>query len=466
MRGLFIGIHSSCSYNEEPSIYNYIISVNITSFWNQKCSIGNIYFPQNRWPDARLNAFSELDQWLRSHSNINFPAVLVGDFNMPFEKLKKYISKHFPEWTVAKLTGNNITYTKGSKSSYIDHIIYNEAMAPHVHLSSSCTSFTGISDHKPIILSCNKELSKGFMKPKKSLKWSKPICKTKCTDILSHNYFSILANELESSYEESSADDMVKKFINTSYSIGKKIKAFIPMDHKGPAFHCPYYVKKLSNDKHLAYVNIKPFSDCPNVDAYLEQFTQYHKLYKIIKKIKNLASDSSGHSLNSDYWANVFRNNHRNPTTWNINESISYSDIRNTVLSMKSNKAPGPDGIPIEFYKALFLISRYAFTHNYIRPEQFGFRNHEECISLYISIREICQRRKFKGKFTYVAFLDLKKAYDSVPIYNILTKIFHLGIRDKCFNFISKLYLTSKARARYLNMLSDEFPINRGVRQG
>jgi len=57
--------------------------------------------------------------------------------------------------------------------------------------------------------------------------------------------------------------------------------------------------------------------------------------------------------------------------------------------------------------------------------------------------------RKFKGKLTYVAFLDLKKAYDSVPIFNIFKKIFHLGISDKCFDFISKLYLTSKARARY-----------------
>jgi len=111
-------------------------------------------------------------------------------------------------------------------------------------------------------------------------------------------------------------------------------------------------------------------------------------------------------------------------------------------------------------------ISKHAFKHNFIRPEQFGFRNHEESISLYISIREICQKRKFKGEFTYVAFLDLNKAYDSIPIFNILTKILHLGIRDKCFDFISNLYLTSKYRARYLDMLSYDFPIHRGVRQG
>jgi len=40
-------------------------------------------------------------------------------------------------------------------------------------------------------------------------------------------------------------------------------------------------------------------------------------------------------------------------------------------------------------------ISNYALSHNFIRREQFGFRNHKECIRLFITIREICQRRKF-----------------------------------------------------------------------
>ena len=86
MRDLYIGVHNSCSYVPESSNFNYIISVCLTSFWNQKCSIGNIYFPQTRWTEARLNAFSELDKWLRCHNKDNAPAVLMGDFNMPFEK--------------------------------------------------------------------------------------------------------------------------------------------------------------------------------------------------------------------------------------------------------------------------------------------------------------------------------------------------------------------------------------------
>ena len=88
-------------------------------------------------------------------------------------------------------------------------------------------------------------------KPKKTFKWSKHICNTQNTNILSHNYFSVLANNLESKFNETSADDMVKEFINTSISVGKEIKVFIPSKFKGPAFHCSEYIKKISIVKHF-----------------------------------------------------------------------------------------------------------------------------------------------------------------------------------------------------------------------
>jgi len=611
MRGLFIGVHTSCSFFQEPFIYKYIISVTITSFWNQKCTIGNIYFPQTKWKEERINAFVELSHWLNFHDKNDSPAILVGDFNMSLTKIKSYISRHYPEWTVATLQGNQFTYAKGTRSSCIDHVIFNKSMATHVNKTSVCTSFFGISDHKPIIFSCKKTLSDDFIRPTKTFKWSTHICNTKDSTIFSHNYFSVLAEDLDSHKNVLTADGMVNKFLETSTKVGKDIKAFVPSKLHGSAFHCPYFIKKLSHEKHNAYMNIKPFFNCENVNDYLSQMNNYLKICKTIKKVKSkfrsarykaniikigkhfmnkeyrsgwqglkkiakpsysvspspsikskdghdlvsstdqlhrwaehykdLFSDSTGHSLNRTYWNYIFHSFPYNEFSWNINDPISIPEIQNIVLSMKNNKAPGPDGLPIEFYKAFFRksnqnetneenfsnaakcleiifnkiwngsfpkewnsasivsipkkgdlsdcnnyrgislinvglkiiskivterISKYALSHNYIRPEQFGFRNHEECISLFISIREICQRRKFNGQFTYLAFLDLKKAYDSVPIFNILTKLYHLGIRGKCFDFLSNLYLSSKARARFLDMLSDEFSIKRGVRQG
>jgi len=89
-------------------------------------------------------------------------------------------------------------------------------------------------------------------------------------------------------------------------------------------------------------------------------------------------------------------------------------------------------------------IPNFSLKNNFIRPEQFGFRSKEEYISLYISVREICQRRQFLKKSTFLAFLDLKKAYDSVPIFNTLTKLYHLGIRDNYLNFLNNLYISVK----------------------
>ena len=109
-------------------------------------------------------------------------------------------------------------------------------------------------------------------------------------------------------------------------------------------------------------------------------------------------------------------------------------------------------------------ISEYGLHNNFIRPEQFGFRNKEECISLFISIHEICRRRQLDNKETYLAFLDLKKAYDSVPIGNILHKIDCLGIRGKSFKFIKNLYLTSKANVKINGQCSESFNVMKGVR--
>ena len=111
-------------------------------------------------------------------------------------------------------------------------------------------------------------------------------------------------------------------------------------------------------------------------------------------------------------------------------------------------------------------ISEYGLSNNFNRPEQFCFSSKEECISLFISMCEICQRRQYFNKETYLAFLDLKKAYDSVPIGDILNKIYRLGIRGKSFEFIKNLYVTSKTCVKVDNKYSEFFRILKGVRRG
>jgi exonuclease III len=97
MRGLLIGVHSSCSFFQEPFLYKYIISVNITSLWNQKCTIENIYFPQSKMEGSKtsLLLMNFLSGYVFTIEKKNVPAVLVGDFNMSLTKIKSYISNNF-----------------------------------------------------------------------------------------------------------------------------------------------------------------------------------------------------------------------------------------------------------------------------------------------------------------------------------------------------------------------------------
>ncbi len=70
------------------------------------------------------------------------------------------------------------------------------------------------------------------------------------------------------------------------------------------------------------------------------------------------------------------------------------------------------------------------------------------------------------GEYTYLAFLDLKKAYHSIPIYNILTKLYNMSIRSNTYTFLTNLYRTSKAHETHQSTQSEDFPVHRGVRQG
>jgi len=80
------------------------------------------------------------------------------------------------------------TFSRGTKSSSIEHIVFNNVLAEFFNNPSICNLFFGISDHKPIIVSCKKDLSNVFVSSLKTSRWSnKHICNTKSREILTHN---------------------------------------------------------------------------------------------------------------------------------------------------------------------------------------------------------------------------------------------------------------------------------------
>lgn len=107
------------------------------------------------------------------------------------------------------------------------------------------------------------------------------------------------------------------------------------------------------------------------------------------------------------------------------------------------------------------LEGRGAFSR-----AQAGCRHREEAPAQAVGLYETIQRRTQQGKTTLAVFIDLKKAFDTVPHAGMITKLCKYGVSGRALAFIQALYDSSSFRVRTAAGLSDETDLLRGVRQG
>ncbi|KAH9276206.1 hypothetical protein BASA83_001480 [Batrachochytrium salamandrivorans] len=261
----------------------------------------------------------------------------------------------------------------------------------------------------------------------------------------------------------------------------------------------------------------------------------------------SLAADTTGHSLDLQYWHDrqPIQASPNTPTIRNsdiLDQDFSWNQIAAALLQMSPRKAPGDDGITTAFYQAaLYMpantqedvpptpfarallrvcgqvfasatiprawlcasivsidkkdgdplnpgdkrgialinvglklvckvlqmrIERFVETNNLLSYKQAGFRKREECVGQVVSLVNIIQRRQNAGLNTHVLFIDIRKAFDTVPVGALLWKLQNMGFPRRTPAFLKALYTSSSARARAGSLLSDPFPVQKGVRQG
>ena len=115
-------------------------------------------------------------------------------------------------------------------------------------------------------------------------------------------------------------------------------------------------------------------------------------------------------------------------------------------------------------------ILREAEKRDLYSRSQAGFWTQEECVTQVACLTEIIQRRRLEGKPTYVVFVDLHNAYNTVPHEALFVKLFRFGIRGCCLTFIKALYWSSTIRVGVgrgkMALFSDLCRLLYGVRQG
>ena len=117
--------------------------------------------------------------------------------------------------------------------------------------------------------------------------------------------------------------------------------------------------------------------------------------------------------------------------------------------------------------KAVFhQLHSYRSKNSLLSPYQSGFRaSHSTQLAITFLIDKI-RGRMDKGLLTGAMFIDLKKAFDTVPHDGLLNKLFRYGIQDQPLSWFES-YLTNRTQSVSIeNHLSSAANISSGVPQG
>jgi exonuclease III len=101
-----------------------------------------------------------------------------------------------------------------------------------------------------------------------------------------------------------------------------------------------------------------------------------------------------------------------------------------------------------------------------IVEEQAGFTDKRGCIEHIYTLYRIIQGRKKEGKDTYLFFLDVRKAFDTVWKDGLLHKLWKYGVRGKLWRVIKAMYADNASAILVDGKPSRWFKILQGVRQG
>ena len=111
-------------------------------------------------------------------------------------------------------------------------------------------------------------------------------------------------------------------------------------------------------------------------------------------------------------------------------------------------------------------LERVLLSKGLLAKEQAGFRSKEECVGQAIALMEVLERRREASKTSLLLFVDLSKAYDTVPHGALMYKLQQIGIRRRMYDFIKTLYDVSEVKVRLPSGAESSFKLERGLRQG
>lgn len=98
--------------------------------------------------------------------------------------------------------------------------------------------------------------------------------------------------------------------------------------------------------------------------------------------------------------------------------------------------------------------------------EQSGFRAGRSCTDNIFSIRQVTDKRLAHNLETHLVFIDLRKAYDTVPLNKLWMAMQKQDVKMYLLKAVKDLYSSNVSQIKIGRNLSEPFSVNKGLRQG
>lgn len=101
-----------------------------------------------------------------------------------------------------------------------------------------------------------------------------------------------------------------------------------------------------------------------------------------------------------------------------------------------------------------------------LADNQGGFRPLRGCLELVLTVNQIVWLRKVQRLRTYLAFIDVNKAYDTVWRDGLWAKLWDYGFQGRAWSYLHSLYQGDRSYVQMGKFKSSWFSHKTGVRQG
>jgi exonuclease III len=200
-------------------------------------------------------------------------------------------------------------------------------------------------------------------------------------------------------------------------------------------------IKKLKNGK------------AAGADEILNEFLKNSppKLLSLLTKYFNLILDSG-------VW----------PTDWSIGLIVPIYKSKGSTDDPSNYRGITLLSCTSKLFTALLneRLTCYLDNTGLLGEEQAGFRPGYSTTDHIFTLNSILELLLGNKQRLYCAFVDYKKAFDSIDRTSLWAKLIHHGIGGKVLTVLRNLYSDAKSCIRWENKLSEFFSCNVGVRQG